>query len=114
MVKQADLHYVGSITIDVALMEKANLVVHEQVHVVNVDNGERFVTYVIPGERDSGMICLNGAAARKVQIGDKVIVMSYALMDSDEAVDFKPRVVFVDDNNKIIKLSDQEKHGCIV
>lgn len=114
MVKQADLHYVGSITIDVALMEKANLVVHEQVHVVNVDNGERFVTYVIPGERDSGMICLNGAAARKVQIGDRVIVMSYALMDSDEAVDFKPRVVFVDDNNKIIKLSDQEKHGCIV
>ena len=114
MVKQADLHYVGSITIDVALMEKANLVVHEQVHVVNVDNGERFVTYVIPGERDSGMICLNGAAARKVQIGDRVIVMSYALMDSDEAVGFKPRVVFVDDNNKIIKLSDQEKHGCIV
>lgn len=113
-VKQADLHYVGSITIDVALMEKANLVVHEQVHVVDVDNGERFVTYVIPGERNSGMICLNGAAARKVQIGDKVIIMSYALVDSDEINDFKPKVVFVDDGNKIIKLSGQETHGCII
>lgn len=112
-VKQAELHYVGSITIDVALMEKANLVVHEQVHVVDVDNGERFVTYVIPGERDSGMICLNGAAARKVQIGDKVIIMSYALVDSGEADGFKPKVVFVDDRNKVIKLSDQETHGSV-
>lgn len=113
-VKQADLHYVGSITIDVALMEKANLVVHEQVHVVDVDNGERFVTYVIPGERNSGMICLNGAAARKVQIDDKVIIMSYALVDFNEVDGFKPKVVFVDDSNKVIKLSDKETHGSVV
>ena len=112
-VKQADLNYVGSITIDIALMEKANLVVHEQVHVVDVDNGERFVTYVIPGERNSGIICLNGAAARKVQVGDKVIVMSYVLVDSTEADGFKPKVVFVDDSNKIIKLSDQETNGSV-
>lgn len=112
--KQADLNYVGSITIDIALMEKANLVVYEQVHVVDIDNGERFVTYVIPGKRNSGMICLNGAAARKVQIGDRIIIMSYALMNSDEASDFKPKVVFLDDDNNIVKLCDQEMHGCII
>lgn len=112
--KQADLNYVGSITIDISLMEKAGLFAYEQVHVVDIDNGERFVTYVIPGDRDSGMICLNGAAARKVQIGDKIIIMSYVLVNANEATGFKPKVVFVDDNNKIIKLYDKETHGCII
>ena len=112
--KQADLNYVGSITVDIALMEQAGLFGYEQVHVVDVNNGERFVTYVIPGDRDSGMICLNGAAARKVQIGDKIIIMSYVLVNANEVDSFRPKVVFVDDNNKIVKLCDEETHGCVV
>lgn len=102
-VTQADLNYVGSITIDSTLMEAANLLPNEKVSIVNNNNGERFETYVIPGEADSGVICLNGAAARKVQPGDIVIIMSFAYMDFEEAKGFKPAVVFPDTKtNKLI------------
>lgn len=102
-VTQAELNYVGSITIDEELMEAANLIPNEKVQVVNINNGERFETYVIKGERGSGMICLNGPAARKVQVGDVVIVISYATMDFEEAKKFKPSVIFPDENNRLIK-----------
>lgn len=95
-VTEANLNYMGSITIDENLMDAANLIAGEKVHIVNNNNGERFVTYVIKGERGSGCICLNGAAARKVQVGDIVIIMSYAQMDFEEAKTFKPAVVFPD------------------
>lgn len=95
-VTEANLNYVGSITIDSALMEAANLIPGEKVAIVDNNNGERFETYVIPGEPNSGMICLNGAAARKVQPGDIVIIMSYAWMEFEEAKQFKPAVVFPD------------------
>ncbi len=100
-VTQADLNYVGSITIDEALIEAANLVEGERVQIVNNNNGERFETYVITGERNSGVICLNGAAARKVCVGDIVIIMSYAFMTMEEARTFKPATVFPDDNNRL-------------
>lgn len=100
-VTEANLNYVGSITIDEALMEAANLLEGEKVQIVNNNNGERFETYVIRGERNSGMICLNGAAARKVQVGDTVIIMAYALMTTEEARSFKPSVVFPDEYNRI-------------
>ncbi|MCC8171520.1 MAG: aspartate 1-decarboxylase [Parabacteroides sp.] len=95
-VTEANLNYIGSITIDEDLMDAANLIANEKVQIVDNNNGERFETYVIKGERGSGMICLNGAAARKVQPGDVVIIMSYALMDFEEAKTFKPAVVFPD------------------
>ena len=101
-VTQAELNYVGSITIDEDLMDAAGLIENEQVHIVNNNNGERFVTYVIKGERSSGMICLNGAAARKVQIGDIVIIIAYGSMSQEEAKSFKPMVVFPDHNNKLV------------
>ncbi len=101
-VTDADLDYVGSITVDEELMEKARLLQHEQVHVVNINNGERFTTYVIPGERGSGTICLNGAAARLAEKGDLVIIMAYAAMETVDAVRCQPLVVHVDENNKII------------
>lgn len=100
-VTEANLNYVGSITIDEALMEAADLMEGEKVQIVNNNNGERFETYVIRGERNSGMICLNGAAARKVQVGDIVIIIAYALMDREEAKTFKPSIVFPDANNRI-------------
>jgi aspartate 1-decarboxylase len=100
-ITQAELHYVGSITIDEALMEAANLIEGEKVHVVNVNNGERLETYVIKGERNSGMICLNGPAARKAQVGDIVIVISYASMELEEAKKFKPTLVFPTPDNKL-------------
>lgn len=103
-VTQADLNYIGSITIDEALMEAANIIPNEKVYIVNNNNGERFETYVIKGERDSGVICLNGAAARKVQPGDIIIIMSYAMMDFEEAKHFMPAVVFPDTRtNKLIQ-----------
>lgn len=103
-VTEANLDYIGSITIDEALMEAANLIPNEKVHIVDNNNGERFETYVIKGEKGSGQICLNGAAARKVQPGDIIIIMAYAYMDFEEAKDFKPSVVFPDTRtNKIIK-----------
>lgn len=95
-VTQANLNYIGSITIDSKLMEAAGIVEGERVYIVNNNNGERFDTYVIPGEAGSGVICLNGAAARKVQPGDVVIIMAYAQMTPEEARTFKPRVVFPD------------------
>ena len=102
-VTEANLNYMGSITIDEDLMDAANLIAGEKVHIVDNNNGERFETYVIKGERGSGCICLNGAAARKVQVNDIVIIMSYALMDFEEAKSFKPAVVFPDSNtNKLV------------
>ncbi len=101
IVTQAELHYVGSITIDEALMEAANLIENELVQVLNVNNGERFETYVIKGERNSGVICLNGPAARLAQVGDPVIVISYAVMDFEKAKTFKPTLVFPDSNNRL-------------
>ena len=102
-VTEANLNYMGSITIDETLMEAAGLLEGEMVHVVNNNNGERIVTYIIKGERGSGCICLNGAAARKVQVGDIVIIMSYALMDFEEAKTFKPSVIFPDSlTNKLV------------
>ena len=99
----ANLNYIGSITIDEDLMDAANIIEGERVYVVDNNNGERLDTYVIKGERGSGCLCLNGAAARKVQVGDIVIVMSYALMDFEEAKTFTPKIVFPDQNtNKLI------------
>ena len=99
----ADLNYEGSITIDEALMEAANMIEGERVQIVNNNNGERLETYIIRGERDSGTICLNGAAARRVQVGDTVIIISYALMEIEEAKKFKPTAVFPDENNRLIE-----------
>jgi aspartate 1-decarboxylase len=101
-VTQADLNYVGSITIDEALMEAANILEGEKVQIVNNNNGERFETYTIRGERDSGVICLNGAAARRVQVGDIVIIISYALLTPEEAKTFKPITLFPDDQNRLV------------
>ncbi|WP_419998125.1 aspartate 1-decarboxylase [Streptomyces boninensis] len=103
-VTEANLHYIGSVTIDSALMDAADLLVGEKVHIVNVNNGARLETYVIEGERGSGVICLNGAAARLVSPGDIVIVIGYAAVDDGEARTLEPRVVFVDDRNQIAKL----------
>lgn len=102
-VTEANLNYMGSITIDEDLMDAANLIAGEKVAIVNNNNGERFETYIIKGERGSGCICLNGAAARKVQVGDIVIIMSYALMDFEEAKRFQPSVIFPDsETNKLV------------
>ena len=99
----ANLHYIGSISIDEDLMDAASLIENEKVHVLNLNNGERLETYVIKGARGSGEICLNGAAARKVITGDVIIIMSYAMMDSEEARLFKPKIIFPDTNtNKLI------------
>lgn len=100
-ITQAELHYVGSITIDEDLIEAAGLIEGEKVQIVNVNNGERLETYVIKGERGSGMICMNGPAARKVQVGDIIIIISYAFMTPDEARGYKPSIIFPDDNNKL-------------
>jgi aspartate 1-decarboxylase len=100
-ITQAELHYVGSITIDEALMDAANLIEGEKVQVVNINNGERLETYVIKGARDSGTVCLNGPAARKAQVGDIVIVISYASMEWEEAKQFKPSLIFPNPSNKL-------------
>jgi aspartate 1-decarboxylase len=100
-VTQAELHYVGSITIDEDLMEAANIIENEKVQIVNINNGERFETYVIKGLRNTGTICLNGPAARKVQVGDIIIVLSYATMDFEEAKKWKPFLIFPDSNNML-------------
>ncbi|GHN00735.1 aspartate 1-decarboxylase [Cytophagales bacterium WSM2-2] len=100
-VTQAELHYVGSITIDEVLMDAANIIEGEKVQVVNVNNGERLETYVIKGERNSGMICINGPAARLAQVGDIVIVISYASMELEEAKKFKPTLIFPTPENKL-------------
>lgn len=113
VVKQAELDYVGSITVDEELMDAAGIIEYEKVQVVDVNNGNRFETYVISGERGSGMICLNGAAARCVSVGDKVIIMAYAQMTPEEAKAHKPSVVFVDDDNKPVRVTSYEKHGLL-
>ncbi len=110
-VTQADLNYVGSITIDDALLEKSGILPGEKVQIVNLNNGERFETYTIRGKSGSGVICLNGAAARRVQVGDKVIIIAYALMDENEAKTFKPTVLVLDENNKIKDIRHEEVHG---
>ena len=103
-VTQAELDYVGSITIDTALLKASGILEYEKVQIVDVNNGQRFETYTIAGEENSGVICLNGAAARCVQKGDKV-------MTADEAKEHRPTVVFVDDNNKVSQITQYEKHG---
>ena len=111
VITQAELDYVGSITIDEALMEACGLFEYEKVHIVNVNNGMRIETYVIAGEKNSGVICLNGAAARCGQKGDLVIIMAYADMTPEEAKENKPQIVFVDGGNKIVRTARYEKHG---
>ncbi len=101
-VTEANLNYIGSITIDEDLMDAANLIAGEKVQVMNNNNGERFDTYIIRGERGSGCICLNGAAARKVQVGDTIIIISYASMDFEEAKTFQPAIVFPE-NNRVVR-----------
>lgn len=112
-VMQAELDYVGSITVDEDLMYAAGIIEYEKVQIVDVNNGNRFETYVISGERGSGMICLNGAAARCVSVGDKVIIMAYAQMTPEEAKSHKPKVVFVDEDNKPVRVTSYEKHGML-
>lgn len=111
VVVQAELNYVGSITVDPVLMEAAGILEYEKVQIVDVENGNRFETYTIEGERDSGMICLNGAAARMVQTGDHIIIMSYCDMTPEEAEEHQPLVVFVDEKNAVKKVANYEKHG---
>ncbi len=111
VVTQAELNYVGSITVDPLLMEAAGIREYEMVQVVDIENGNRFETYTIEGEAGSGMICLNGAAARQVQVGDHIIIMSYCQLDPSEADTHSPKVVFVDENNKIVRQASYEKHG---
>lgn len=108
---QAELNYVGSITIDVELLEAAGILEYEMVHIVDIDNGNRFETYAIAGDRGSGMICLNGAAARCVQVGDKIIIMSYCSLNEEEVKEHKPKVVFVTEENNIERITNYEKHG---
>lgn len=111
VVTEANLQYVGSITIDPALMEAADILPNEKVQVVNNNNGNRLETYVIAGEKDSGVICLNGAAARLVQVGDEVIIISYGIFTDEAAREYKPKVVFVDENNCMQKVANEEVHG---
>jgi len=103
----ADLHYEGSVTIDQNLMDDCDLLNHEAVHVWNVTNGERFETYAIPGQRGSGVVCVNGAAAHKVKKGDLVIIAAFSWMDEKEARAWKPKVVFVDEKNRAVELRDE-------
>ncbi|MBN2796444.1 MAG: aspartate 1-decarboxylase [Clostridia bacterium] len=112
-VTEANLNYVGSITIDKTLLEASGILPGERVQIVNNNNGERLETYVIEGAKDSGMICLNGAAARRVQPGDSVIIIAYCWLDAEEARTFEPNVVFVDENNKIVETAHEEHHGDI-
>jgi aspartate 1-decarboxylase len=101
-VTESNLQYIGSITLDENLMDAANLIENEKVQVININNGERFETYVITGERGSGIVCLNGPAARKVQIGDIIIVLSYAFMDFEEAKKFRPAIIFPDPSTNTV------------
>ncbi len=110
-VTQAELDYVGSITVDMDLLEQAGILEYEKVQIVDVNNGSRFETYTIAGERGSGVMCLNGAAARKVQTGDKIILMAYAQVTPEEASELRPTVLFVDEKNKVTKVTNYEKHG---
>ena len=113
VVKQADLDYVGSITIDSELLAESGIMEYEKVAIADIDNGSRFETYAIAGEAGSGIICLNGAAAKCVNVGDKVIIMAYADMTPEEAKAHKPVVLFVDDENRIVRKANYEKHGLL-
>jgi len=110
-VTQAELDYVGSITIDKLLLDASGILPGEKVQIVNVNNGARLETYTIEGPEGSGIICLNGAAARSVHVGDRVIIISYCWIEEDKARSLVPKAIFVDDNNKIIERSDREIHG---
>ena len=110
-VTQAELDYVGSITVDMDLLEQAGILEYEKVQIVDVNNGSRFETYTIAEERGSGVMCLNGAAARMVQTGDKIILMAYAQVTPEEASELRPTVLFVDEKNKVTKVTNYEKHG---
>ena len=110
-VTQAELDYVGSITVDMDLLEQAGILEYEKVQIVDVNNGSRFESYTIAGERGSGVMCLNGAAARMVQTGDKIILMAYAQVTPEEASELRPTVLFVDEKNKVTKVTNYEKHG---
>ena len=112
-VTQAELNYVGSITVDMDLLEQSGILEYEKVQIVDINNGARFETYTIAGERGSGVMCLNGAAARMVQTGDKIILMAYADVTPEEAKEMRPTVVFVDDENKVTSIMNYEKHGDI-
>lgn len=111
VVTEAELSYVGSVTIDQNLMDCAGIREYEKVQIVDIENGARFETYTIAGERGSGIICLNGAAARCACVGDRVIIMSYAWMTEQEAREFHPAVVFVDEKNRVTRVTSYEKHG---
>lgn len=110
-VTEANLHYEGSITIDQELLDESGILPYEKVQVVNITNGERLETYTIPGESGSRVCCLNGAAARKTQVGDRVIIISYAEMTPEEAKDFKPKVVIVDENNDPKTIVDETEYA---
>lgn len=110
-VTEANLNYVGSVTIDMDLLDAAGILAGEKVQIVNNNNGARLETYTIEGERGSGVVCLNGAAARLVQPGDTVIIIAYAWLDQEEAKTFKPHVVFLGPQNKIVSIEDHETHG---
>lgn len=114
VVTQAELHYVGSITVDTDLLEAAGILEYEEVQVVNIENGSRFTTYTIAGERGSGVICLNGAAAHQASPGDKVIIMAYAQVTPEEAAGLQPNVVLVDEKNAISRVCHYEKHGELI
>ena len=111
IVTQAELDYIGSITVDEELLEAAGILEYEKVQIADINNGSRFETYTIAGERGSGVICLNGAAAKCVEKGDKIIIMAYCSLSREEAKTHKPKVVFVDENNKISKIASYERHG---
>ncbi|MBS0184833.1 MAG: aspartate 1-decarboxylase [Proteobacteria bacterium] len=110
-VTQAELNYVGSITIDEHLLTQSGILEYEKVSVVNIDNGNRFETYVIKGEKNSGIICINGAAARLVSTGDKIIIMCYCHMDNDEISQHTPKILLMNEDNTINSVSIYEKHG---
>ena len=113
VVTQADLDYVGSITIDSDLLRESGILEYEKVEIADIDNGNRFETYAIAGEAGSGVICLNGAAARCVEVGDKIIIMAYAYMTPEEAETHRPVVLFVDEDNNIVRKATYEKHGLL-
>jgi len=112
-VVQAALDYVGSVTVDPDLLDAAGILEYEKVQIVDVDNGNRFETYTIAGDRGSGILCLNGAAARCVSVGDKVILMAYASLTPEEAANHRPKVVFVDEANRPVRVTSYEKHGLL-
>ncbi len=114
VITQAELHYEGSLTIDQDLMDAADLLAYEKVSVVNINNGERLETYVIPGDRGSKTICLNGAAARKGQVGDRIIIISYAQLTEEELKSFEPTVVLVDEQNSIIERTHGVEAGRLI